>query len=233
MMEHAAIVCTDVHKTYTTEQALQGLNLHIPKGKVTGILGPNGSGKSTLFKLIVGLTQPTSGAIRVFEQEPGWRINRQIAYLPDRAGWYPNRTVENVLEWGNALLPYFNAKKANELLQFMNLRKDMVTQGLSKGEEARLLLILTIARDVPLLLLDEPFSGIDLVSREKIIAALIDLLSNKEQTVVLTTHEIYEAEALFDYVVFIDDGRVIQQGEAEQLRAQNGSMENMYRALYR
>ncbi len=232
-MSAYAITCTDVSKSYNDKLALNNLTMQIPKGKVTGILGPNGSGKSTIFKMIMGITNPTSGSVHVFGKEPCWKNNHDIAYLPDRASWYPNQRVKDVIQWGEHLLPNFNWKRAEELLQFMKLDPDMATQGLSKGEEARMLLILCIARDAPLLLLDEPFSGIDLISRERIIAALIDLLSTREQTVVLTTHEIYEAESLFDYVVFLENGRVKDEGEVELLRAQNGSMENMYRALYR
>lgn len=232
-MSQYAVACMNVHKQYKDKSALKGISLQIPKGKVTGILGPNGSGKSTLFKLIMGITKPTSGYIQVLNAAPSWQINRDIAYLPDRASWYPNHTVKNVIDWAEHLLPRFNRNKAEELLSFMKLDQDMVTQGLSKGEEARMLLILCIARDVPLILLDEPFSGIDLISREKIIAALIDLLSEGEQTVILTTHEIYEAESLFDHVIFLEDGRVKKEGVVEELRTQHGSMENMYRELYR
>lgn len=232
-MNSYAITCTDIIKMYHKQAALNGLNLNIPRGKVTGILGPNGSGKSTFFKLVMGMTKPSSGSIHVLGTEPGWKINRSVAYLPDRASWYPNQRIKDVLDWGEHLLPGFNRNKAVELLKFMKLDANRSTNGLSKGEEARMLLILCIARDVPLILLDEPFSGIDLISREKIIASLIELLSEGEQTVVLTTHEIYEAESLFDYVVFIEDGRVIKEGVTEELRAEYGSMENLYRELYR
>ncbi len=232
-MDQFAVTCMNVHKKYSGKSALNGLSLEIPKGKVTGILGPNGSGKSTLFKLMMGITQPSSGSIQVLGEEPGWKINRDIAYLPDRASWYPNQTVKDALDWAENLLPRFNRSKAEEMLEFMKLKLNQSTNGLSKGEEARMLLVLCIARDVPLILLDEPFSGIDLISREKIIAALIDLLSEGEQTVVLTTHEIYEAESLFDHVIFMEDGKVKQAGEAEQLRASYGSMENIYRELFR
>lgn len=232
-MSQYAVICNQVTKKYSDKFALHGLSMNIPKGKVTGILGPNGSGKSTLFKLMMGMTQPTNGTIQLLGETPGWRINREVAYLPDRTSWYANQSIQDVMNWAENLLPGFNRAKAEELLSFMKLNQSMATHGLSKGEEARMLLILCIARDVPLILLDEPFSGIDLISREKIISALIDLLSEGEQTVVLTTHEIYEAESLFDYVVFLEDGSVKQEGDAEDLRAQYGSMENIYRELYR
>lgn len=230
-MEYA-VEMQNVTKQYGEKLAIDHMQLQIPSNKVTGVLGPNGSGKSTLFKLITGLTLPTQGEMKVLGHTPGWRNNHNIAYMPDRAGWYANWKVRDVLDWGEHLLPGFNRKRADELLKFMKLDPEAVTQGLSKGEEARIYLILCIARDVPLLLLDEPFSGIDLISREKIIGALIDVLSMKEQTLIITTHEIYEAEPLFDHVVFIEHGKVKMAGDAETLRAEYGSMEQLYRRLY-
>lgn len=227
-----AVEMQNVTKEYGDRLALDRMSLQIPSNKVTGVLGPNGSGKSTLFKLITGITRPTSGSINVLGNVPGWKNNHNIAYMPDRAGWYENWKIRDVMNWGEYLLPGFNRARAEELLQFMKLDPDMVTHGLSKGEEARMLLTLCISRDVPLLLLDEPFSGIDLISREKIIGALIDVLAKGEQTLIITTHEIYEAEPLFDHVVFIEKGKVKMAGDTEDLRAEYGSMEQLYRRLY-
>jgi len=229
----SAVVCEQLSKRYDGKLALQEMNITIPKGTVTGILGPNGSGKSTLFRLIMGMIQPTSGKIRVLDKVPGWQLNAEIAYLPDRASWYPHQRVSDVIAWGELHLPGFNRDLALDLLDFMKIKIDMPTSGMSKGEEARMLLTLCIAREVPLLILDEPFSGIDLTSREKIISSIIDIVSQREQTVLISTHEIYETEALFEYVVFLEQGSVRLEGYAEELRSKHGSIENIYRQLYR
>lgn len=229
----SAVVCEQLSKRYDGKLALQEMNITIPKGTVTGILGPNGSGKSTLFRLIMGMIQPTSGKIRVLDKVPGWQLNAEIAYLPDRASWYPHQRVSDVIAWGELHLPGFNRDLALDLLDFMKIKIDMPTSGMSKGEEARMLLTLCIAREVPLLILDEPFSGIDLTSREKIISSIIDIVSQREQTVLISTHEIYETEALFEYVVFLEQGSVRLEGYVEELRSKHGSIENIYRQLYR
>lgn len=228
-----AIECTNITKSYDTKKALQALDLKVPANQVTAVLGPNGSGKSTLFRLMAGIIQPDSGRIRVLGQSPGWKTNAQVAYLPDRAQWYARHTVKQALDWGEALLPAFHRERAEALAENMQLALDMPVSGLSKGQEARLMLILCMARDVPLILLDEPFSGIDIISRERIMEVLIQEISRQKQTLLISTHEIYDAEGLFEYAVFLEEGRVCKTGIVEELRQEFGSMEMMYRQLYR
>ncbi|MDR5605864.1 ATP-binding cassette domain-containing protein [Paenibacillus larvae] len=135
--------------------------------------------------------------------------------------------------WAEQLLSGFNRNRAEELVDFMKLDMDMRAKGMSKGQEARLMLSICLAREVPLIILDEPFSGIDLLSRERIISAIIENISDQEQTIVLSTHDIHESESLFNYVVFMDEGHVLLESDVEQLRAERGSMETVYRQLYR
>ncbi|GIP37000.1 ABC transporter [Paenibacillus sp. J31TS4] len=231
-MKDVAVQCDSLIKTYGGKRALNGFTLSLPANRVTAVLGPNGAGKSTFFRMLTGLTAPDSGSVRVLGHAPGWRTNRQIAYLPDRARWYGNQTVAEALDWGAKLLPGFDRPRAEQLLRYMDLELQMPAEGMSRGQEARLMLTLCIARDVPLLVLDEPFAGIDLISRERIVSALIDNMSDREQTVLISTHEIVETEGLFDYAVFLENGRVALAGETEELRRERGSLEMLYRKLF-
>lgn len=233
MNQSIAIRAEQITKRYGKKLALHDFSLEIPAGKVVGILGANGAGKSTLFRMITGMVQPEEGTLQVLGGKPGWKTNKDIAYLPDRARWYEKHSVKQALDWAEHLLPGFDRKRAEELISFMKLQSDMPVRGMSKGQEARLMLSICMARNVPLLILDEPFSGIDLISRERIISAIIDNLAEREQTVLISTHEIHEAESLFDDVVFMDCGQVVLQGNVEQLRSEQGSMESVYRNLYR
>lgn len=232
-MSHSAISCNQVVKQYGKKRALDGINLTIPLNRVVGILGPNGAGKSSLFRLIMGMIQPDSGSVKVLGQQPGWETNGDISYLPDRARWFPDHTLEQAVEWAEALWPEFDRDKAERLAQAMKIEKDVPAGGMSRGQEARLMLTLCMSRNVPLIVLDEPFSGIDVVSRERIIEGLIDHLSEGKQTILISTHEIYETESLFDHVVFLDQGKVNVTGETEHLRRQHGSMESLFKELYR
>jgi ABC-2 type transport system ATP-binding protein len=223
----------DVSKRYRHTNALDHLSLQFPEGQVTGVLGPNGAGKSTLFKMIVGLTKPDSGQLAVLDQTPHWSNNSEIAYLPDRAQWYKSHTIEDALSYAAVVFPEFDHNKAIEMAKNMDLDFKARVRTLSKGQEARLHLILCLARKAKLVVLDEPFSGIDLVSRERIIQSIIDSTFEEGKSILISTHEIHEAESLFDHVVFLDQGQLVLQGNAENLRSEKGSIESIYRGLFR
>lgn len=232
MME-PIIAAEQISKNYDQKRAIDNLSLTIGKSRVTGILGGNGAGKSTFFRMITGLVKPDTGKLTVLGEEPGWRTNIRIAYLPDRARWYGDYTAKQSINWAVRLLPDFDREEAERLSEIMRIPSGLKTSGMSKGQEARLMLILCMARTVPLVILDEPFSGIDGSSREHIIEVLIDALSEKQQTLLISTHEINEAEGLFDDVVFFDEGRVKLSGDAESLRQEFGSIDALSRKLYR
>ncbi|MFD2616334.1 ABC transporter ATP-binding protein [Terrilactibacillus laevilacticus] len=232
-MIETIIKCEHATKKFGDRFALNDLNLEIPKGKVIGILGENGVGKSTLFRVLVGLTRLDQGKITVLGEQPNIKLNANIAYLPDRASWYQDQTVRKAFEFGVKLLPHFNIERAKQFASLMNLDLDMKVSSMSKGQESRLMLTMCMSRNVPLIILDEPFSGIDGTSREHIIESMIDYMSDREVTILMTTHEIYEAEGLLDYAIFLDKGHVLIADEAENLRREHGSLHDLSRKLYR
>jgi ABC-2 type transport system ATP-binding protein len=227
------VKCEQITKRYGKKAALDRFEVSLPAGRVVGVLGPNGCGKSSFFRLLTGLIRPDEGRVEVLGQEPGWRTNGNIAYLPDRARWYPNLTARQALEWGDAFLPGFRLEAAVRFAELMDVDLEMKVGGMSRGQEARLLLILCMARDVPLIILDEPFAGIDVLSREAIVSGIIEYLEDRQQSVLISTHDIHEVEGLFDYTVMMDRGRVIWSGETEDLRAEYGSLDRVFRSLYK
>ncbi|MCH5583868.1 ABC transporter ATP-binding protein [Shimazuella sp. AN120528] len=228
-----AIECKGLSKQFEKNFALQEAEVKIPENRIIGVLGPNGAGKSTFFRLLVGQIKSNTGEIHVLGQKPSWELNHQIAYLPDRARWYLDYSVEKTIEYGKNFLPGFQEDKAYDLADRMKLDASMMTASMSKGQEAKLMLILCMAREVPLVILDEPFAGIDMIAKEQIMETIIDLASEREQTILISTHEIAETEGLFDYVVFFKEGKVILSGDVEELRGQQGSLQSIYRELYR
>ncbi|MBD2870332.1 ABC transporter ATP-binding protein [Paenibacillus arenilitoris] len=222
-----------IHKRYLLKQALTGIDLRIRRGSIVGLLGPNGSGKSTLLKLIAGMIYPTSGSIRVNGREPDVRNKSQIAYLPEIDNLYGWMTVTETLNFISGFYADWQADKAAEMLQTMELEGKQKVRSLSKGMRARLKLIAALSRKVPLVLLDEPFSGIDPSSRAKIIRSILSEFQSDEQTIVLSTHSVKESEPMFDDVVFLQNGWIKKFDSAENLRAAYGcSLENLWEKVY-
>lgn len=102
-------------KSYGRKKALDGLELSIPAGKVTGLLGPNGAGKSTLLKMIAGVARPDSGDIKVLNRQPHWSLNTEIAYLPDRGRWYAFQSVQEALKHASTIFPRFDLARAQDV----------------------------------------------------------------------------------------------------------------------
>lgn len=216
------ILLKNVTKKYGSETALNQVSLHFQPGKIYGLLGPNGSGKSTTLKMITGLVHPTSGTITVQEENVTRRTSKSVAYLTELDMFYDSFTVDKIIAFYESQFPDFNREKANQLLEEMKLTKDKKVSQLSKGNRARLKLVLTLAREVPIILLDEPFSGLDPMVRESIVKSLLSYIHFEEQTVIIATHEIDEIEALLDEVIVIYNGMILDQENVEQLREEQG-----------
>lgn len=212
----------DVHKRYGRLDALRGVTLEAPLGKVIGLLGMNGSGKSTLLKLAAGLLHPTMGEVRVAGRVPDRVSKAQIAFSPEVDHLYPWMTVKETLAFVRSFYPDWDAAQEERLLSLLELSLEKRVGELSKGQRARLRLLLTFARTAPLVLLDEPLSGIDPPSRNRIVKGILSAYRPGEQTVILSTHEVIEAESLFDQLWVLSEGKIKLAGNADELRSQYG-----------
>lgn len=223
-----------VVKRFPGTDALKGVDLEIPEGHIIGLLGPNGSGKSTLLKLIAGLYRPNQGEVNVLGRAPDRQTKAKVAYVPEVDHLYPWMTAEASLKFIAPFFPDWDAERATRLLEAMQLPPKAKVGKMSKGMRARLRLISALARSARLILLDEPLSGIDPPSRLRIADALLSEYQGSSQTVILSTHEVLEAERLFDRLIFLDRGRVKLEGDAEDLRQRFGtSVQGMFEEVYR
>jgi ABC-2 type transport system ATP-binding protein len=211
----------NVTKRYGNLVALENVSLQLEKGKVVGVLGANGSGKSTLLKLIAGLAFPTKGKVFVDGQEVTRNISQKVAYLSELDAYYHNFTARDMIHFYASQFIDFNKEKANEILDFMQLDPNKKLKTLSKGSRGRVKIALTLAREVPVLLMDEPLSGLDPMVRESIVKGLISFINLEKQIVIITTHEVSEIEFLLDEVILIRDGKVIERALVDQLRETN------------
>lgn len=210
-----------VSKRFGSVQALDQVNLQFGPGKVIGLFGPNGAGKSTTMKMIAGLNQPDKGHILVDGLNP--RQSRdKVAFLPEIDYLYGWWTLKQAAGFIRSFYSDWDQESYLQLLGSLNLQEDMKIGKISKGQRAKCKLLLTVSRHAPYLLLDEPLSGIDLLTREMIIDTLSRNIRSSEQTIIISTHEIDDVENLVDEVFFIDQGRIIVSGATEDLKIARG-----------
>ncbi len=207
------------HFGYTT--ALDHVNFAFPAGKISGLFGPNGAGKSTIIKMVAGLNYPDSGELLIDGEKP--RNSRaRVALLPEIDYLYPTWTLRKSANFIKMFYEDWDPVRFQELVKFLNIEEEMVVGKISKGQRAKCKLALVLSRKAPYLLLDEPFSGIDILTRDEIVDALIRDYQAGEQAVIISTHEIDEIESLVEHVVFIDQGRIQLLGDAEEIRNERG-----------
>ncbi|WP_003545508.1 ABC transporter ATP-binding protein [Desulfotomaculum nigrificans] len=212
----------NVTKEYVRQVALQNISLKLPRGKLIGLVGPNGSGKSTILKLIAGLIRPSRGSVRVNGRQANRMLASEISYLSELDVLYPFYTVAETIDFNAGLFRNFDMAKAREMMSFMQLDPGKKVKDLSKGNRGRLKIILSLARQVPLILMDEPLSGLDPLVRDSIIQSLISYLDLEQQTVIMTTHEVTEVEPILDTVVAIQNGQLRGMAEVEEIRMTHG-----------
>ena len=228
----AILECRQLVKKYGSFQALNGIDLELPAGKIIGLLGPNGSGKTTLIKLASGLLQPTSGEILIDGMKPGVETKRIVAYLPERNYLEDRMTVEQMLKFMKDFYEDFNMDKAREMLTHLDIDPKAKFKALSKGTREKVQLILVMSRDAKLYLLDEPIGGVDPASRDYILDTIIKNY-NKDATVILSTHLIADIEPVLDEFVFIRKGDMIRHSTVASVVEQGEPVDSLFREVFR
>ncbi len=219
-------------KSYFKKKALNNLSLDIEGGRVVGILGPNGSGKTTLIKIITGILRESKGEVLIDGHQPGVYTKSIVSYLPDRNFLYNWMTIQDAVDFYKDFYNDFDKNKAYELLLFMKLDRDAKISSLSKGMTEKLNLTLVLSRKAKVYVLDEPIAGVDPVARDQILDAIINNY-NKESTMLITTHLVRDMESIFDDVVFLKDGEIFMQGNAESLREEKGmQIDDLYKVIF-
>ncbi|NJA02267.1 ABC transporter ATP-binding protein, partial [Clostridioides difficile] len=219
----------NVSKTYKRMQglkirkieALKNVSFNIEKGKITALLGINGVGKSTMLKAIAGLINIDSGEIRIDGEKINEKVYNKLAFVPDVQSHFSNTTIKETFEFMEIFYSKWNKEKSKEMMDIFKLDEDEIIDNLSKGNIARVKLILGFCQDPEYILLDEPFTGIDLFKREEFIGVIAQYME-ENQAIIITTHEIVEIESLVDEVVILDEGQIITSFNAEELREREG-----------
>lgn len=211
----------NIKKNYGRKQVLKGVSFTANKGEITCLIGVNGVGKTTIMNAIMGLTPINSGEILIEGKQLDKTSYEKITFIPDAITMLPQMKISDAMAFMNDYYQCWNQKRANDMLKFFRLEKESRISELSKGNRAKVNLLLGLALDVDYVLMDEPFSGIDIFSREQIAEVFTShLIENRG--VIITTHEIHDIEHLIDKAVLLDEGVILKEFNAEDVRENEG-----------
>lgn len=211
----------DIHKNFGKKKVLKGVSFTADKGEITCLIGINGVGKTTILNSIMDLTPIKKGEILIDGQSHSPEMYNQIAFIPDAAIMLPGMTIQEGIDFMKDYYSVWNDKRAKDLIRFFRLKTTDKIQELSKGNIAKVNLLMGLSLDVDYILMDEPFSGIDIFTREQIA----DVFSSRlieDRGVLITTHEIGDIEHLIDKVVLLDEGVIVKEFYAEEMREKHG-----------
>ncbi|WP_096435246.1 ABC transporter ATP-binding protein [Alteribacter populi] len=211
-----------LNKRYQRKKAVTGVDLQLHQPGMVGLVGPNGSGKSTLLKIIAGMLRPSSGDVYVMGERTNRMIANKVAYLAEVDSLYDYQRVRQAVAFFEKVYPDFSSAKSTEMLEELNIDLDDKIKNLSKGNRARVKLAITLARDVPILLLDEPLSGLDPIVREEILKMIIRHTNIHKQITFISTHEVAEVEPFLDHIVFVKQGEILLSENVETIREERG-----------
>ncbi len=222
-MTEAVVVVQGVQKAYASVEAVKDLSLEVQRGEIFGLLGPNGAGKTTAIRILMDIIKPDAGVVRVFGQAPG-AARERVGYLPEERGLYRNLRVDECLTYLGQLKGMTRPaaqQRAADLLAQVELGEwaKKKVQDLSRGMQQKVQLIASLLHNPSLVVLDEPFQGLDPVNAEMVREIIRDLRA-QGVTVVLSAHEMSQVEALCDRIVLIDHGRAVLDGVLADLKRQ-------------
>jgi ABC-2 type transport system ATP-binding protein len=224
MTQHA-VVLRNVTKTFGAHTAVDGLNLAVPAGSIYGFIGPNGSGKTTTLRMIMRILHPDRGEIEVLGQQSRNAATDEIGYLPEERGLYKQMKVREVLAFYAELKGMRNATTAiTSWLERLGLAAwaDKQVQALSKGMSQKVQFIAAVVSRPALVLLDEPFSGLDPVNMDILRDAILNL-RHEGTTVIFSTHDMAVAEKMCDAIFMIYQGKKVLDGTLGAIQDAHGA----------
>ena len=212
----------NLSRRFGSADALSDVTLSIPRGVVFGLVGTNGAGKTTLIRHAMGLLRPQKGSVSVFGLDPTANptgVLSRIGYLSELNELPEWMQVDELIRFTRSFYPNWDESYAQSLRQSFELDPHKQVKSLSKGQRARLGLVLALAHRAELLVLDEPSSGLDPLVRRDILRAIIKTIAQEGRTVLFSSHLLDEVERVADHVAIIDAGRIVQNETLESLKS--------------
>jgi ABC-2 type transport system ATP-binding protein len=222
-----AVAVQNLTKSYVGKLAVKDLSFSLDLGEILGLIGPNGAGKTTTIRIMMDIIQPDSGSVTIFGQTPGEATKARLGYLPEERGLYKKLSVIQTIIYLASLkgmAPRSIETRANSLLEqtgMLQHKKKRIDE-LSKGMAQIIQLIVTIVHDPELIILDEPFTGLDPVNTERVKDLLVGL-RDQGKAVILSTHQMNQVEAVCDRVLMVNDGQAVLYGALDEIRSEHSA----------
>lgn len=219
MSSEVVINASNIRKLYDGSYALDGIDLEVRQGQITGLIGPNGAGKSTFLQCVLGLIR-TEGNLEVLGLDPRkerHKLLKEVCSITDVAVLPKWMTVNQLLQYMNGVHPGFNLEKCISILSRTNIKQTSKIKVLSRGMVVQLHLSIVMAIDAKILVLDEPTLGLDLVYRKDFYSQLIEDYYEGDKTILISTHQVEEIEGVLSDAVFMNQGRIVMKDSIESI----------------
>ena len=222
---------SNLSKKYNGRTALDHVNVEMGDGKIYAFLGPNGSGKTTFMKIIASLTKQSEGELLLDGKALSIKSRADVAYLPTETHAYPFMTVGEFGEYYKTFFKDFDEIRYKSWVERMKIPFRTPFKVLSSGMDKKGRVAATLAREAKVLILDEPFNGVDLLAREEIEKMILEVMSDN-RTIILSSHLVEEVESYVNFALFFNEGRLLAMEDVEELRSSRGmSITDRYREL--
>ena len=221
----------NLSKKYNGKTALDHVNVEMGDGKIYAFLGPNGSGKTTFMKILASLTKQSEGELLLDGKSLSIKSRADVAYLPTETHAYPFMTVGEFGEYYKTFFKDFDEIRYKSWVERMKIPFRTPFKVLSSGMDKKVRVAATLAREAKVLILDEPFNGVDLLAREEIEKMILEVMSDG-RTIILSSHLVEEVESYVNFALFFNEGRLLAMEDVEELRSSRGmSITDRYREL--
>lgn len=210
----------DVSKSFSGKEAIKNIYLEVKTGTIMGLIGPNGAGKSTLLRTLVDIYEPDSGEIKIKGEniKDNYLLKQIIGYVPDKFDFFSSYQIKDIIKYYKLAYKNFDEIRFNKINKIFEIPLQKKLSKLSKGNISRVAFMLTLSCNPELLVLDEPTSGLDPIVKRKLLTLLVEDVSERGTTVIISSHNLTDLESICDQVVFLNNGEVVKDNSLDNLK---------------
>ena len=210
----------NLSKRFGEKQALSNVNINVDKGTIVGLVGTNGAGKSTLLRSLIDIHKPDSGEVLINGESISENIDLKevIGYVADKNDYFNKYKIKQIIKYYKLAYKNFSEERFNKLNEVFEIPLNKKLSKLSKGNISRVHFMLALSINPKVLILDEPTSGLDPIVKRKFLKILLDEVYERKTTVIISSHNLSDLETICDKVIFIDNGKVVEDSSVENLK---------------